>query len=372
MNELKLENCKKSLPTIRYGTLDITKCEVNVTYHRESKVGRSKKVKTIVDHRNGIVIKPSDRFWKSLFHEYKLGTPSEQFFSYFPYDEVFNRIKDRTDSPLSAICLEYIPDSGNQFIGHGLSRSNTQVRFDDVIDLLSKKNDDLKNFTFSDGVITADYRAKDPIANFEVAGDKYDGYIQIQAPIDGLGTPTTYIGAERLVCTNGATALSPIFRSQFKVSENGIKTLETIIDSYRNEDGFIQLKNRFANADLSYISMREAFKISKLFSTIMKDHQDNSKMHTAVWRFSDMLGSFAEELGISSLNQVSDKVASGIPMRPSVLSMIQLLTECSTHYLTGRDSIRVNTFVGGLISNNYDLELSKNHMGEYDDFLVRK
>ncbi len=372
MRTTTLEDCKKALPTIRYGTIDLTKCEVNVTYHRDSKVGRAKRVKTIVDHKNGIVIRPSDRFWKSLFHEYKLGTPSEQFFTYFPYDEVFDRIKQKTDSPLAAICLEYVPDSGNQFIGYGISRTNSQTRFDDVIDILHKKDADLKKYSFSNGVIQAEYKSKDPISNFQIAGDDYNGFIQIQAPVDGLAAPCTYIGVERLVCTNGAVAMSPVFRSQFKVAENGLKTLETIIDSYRNEDGFIQLRNRFANADLSYLSMREAFKISKLFSVIMKDQPDNSKMHTAVWRFSDMLGEFAEELGISSLNQVSDKVASGIPMRPSVLSMIQLLTECSTHYLAGSDAVRINTFIGGLISNNYDLELSKSHMGEYDDFLARK
>lgn len=372
MNSMKLEQLNKTLPAIRYGTLDLTKCEVNVTYHRDSKVGRAKRVKTIIDHKNGIVIKPSDRFWKSLFHEYKLGTPSEQFFNYFPYDEVFNRIRERTDSPMAAICLEYVPDSGNQFIGYGISRNNTQTRFDSVIEVLNKKCDDLRNFSFQNGVVLAEYRAKDPIANFSVAGDDYNGYFQIQTPIDGLGIPLTHIAAERLVCTNGAIAMSPIFRSQFKVEENGIKTLESIIDSYRNEDGFIQLKNRFMNADLSYLSMREAFKISKLFSTIMKDHESNTKMHTAVWKFSDMLGDFAEELGISSLSQLSDKVASSIPMRPSVLSMIQLLTECSSHYLDARSAVRVHSFIGGLISNNYDLELSKTQMGSYDDFLAKK
>ncbi|MFA5403986.1 MAG: hypothetical protein WC358_03525 [Ignavibacteria bacterium] len=372
MRETTLERCKKALPTIKYGTIDLTKCEVNISYHRDSKYGRSKKVKTIVDHKNGITIKPSSRFWKSLFLEYELGTPSEKFFTYFPYEEVFDRIKQKTDSPLAAICLEYVPESGNQFIGYGISRKNTQTRFDDVIAILERKQDDLKSYKFTNGVIEANYRAKDPISNFEIAGDAYNGFVQIHAPIDGLANPCTYLGAERLICTNGAIALSPVFRSQFKVAENGLKTLETIIDSYRNENGFIQLRNRFANADLSYLSMREAFKISKLFSTIMKDMPDNSKMHTAVWKFSDMLGEFAEELGISSLNQVSDKVASGIPMRPTVLSMIQLLTECSTHYLEGSDSVRVNTFVGGLISNNYDLELSKSQMGEYDAFLARK
>ena len=372
MNSYALEKLNKNLPTIRYGTLDLTQCEVTVSYHRDSKMGRSKKVKTIIDHKNGITIKPTDRFWKSLFHEYKLGTPSEQFFDYFTYDEVFNRIREKTDSPLAAICLEYVPDSGNHFYGYGISRSNSQTRFDSVMEVLNKKSDDLRDFRFQNGVVYAEYRAKDPIANFNIAGDDYNGYFQIQTPIDGLGIPLTYIAAEREVCTNGAVAISPVFRSTFKVESDGVKTLETIIDSYRNEDGFIQLRNRFQNADLSYLSMREAFKISKLFSNIMKNNDANTKMHTAVWKFSDMLGDFAEDLGIASLSQVSDKVASSIPMRPSVLSMIQLLTECSSHYLEGRDAIKIHSFVGGLISNNYDLELSKNHMGEYDAFLARK
>ena len=118
--------------------------------------------------------------------------------------------------------------------------------------------------------------------------------------------------------------------------------------------------------------MREAFKISGLFSSLLKNDGENSKLHKAIWTFGDMLGNYAEELGIASLHQVSDKVAGGIPMRPSVLSMIQLLTECSTHYLDGRDQVKVHKFVGNLISNNYDLELSRNHIGEYDAFLAKQ
>jgi hypothetical protein len=89
-----------------------------------------------------------------------------------------------------------------------------------------------------------------------------------------------------------------------------------------------------------------------------------------MYTFSEMLGDFETDLGISSLNQMSEKVASGIPMRPSVLSLIQLLSEVSTHHVKAIHQGHIDKFIGGLIANNYDMELSKNHMGEYDQYLI--
>ena len=361
---------KDETPIIRYATLDISKCRVDVEKVQKEGRGRPSIVKTITDTKNGIILRPTPRFWKSLFAEYKLGQPSESFFDYFPYEDVFNRIKQVTDSPLSALCVRYVPGTTNVFDAYGLSRKNTQTRFDGIMDVLEKKRDDLKDVVFDEGIIRAIYHAKDPVAKFDVAGDKYEGQVEIEIPIDGLGNSIAYIGAERLVCRNGATAISPVFRSTFKTGEDGVRTVESIIEGFRNEDGFIQLKKRFENADLSYISMREVFKINKLFQHIL-DREGNPKISKAVYTFSEMLGDFATELGISSFDQVSDKAAAGIPMRPTVLSMIQLLSECSSHYVSHKSGVKINTFIGSLISNNYDLELSKNHMGEYDDFLAK-
>lgn len=363
---------KNTLPVIKYATFDISKCEVQISYVRDSKLGRSRKVKTIVDNKNGIVIQPSDRFWASLFREYKLGPLAEQFFKYFTYEEVFNRIKSVCDSPLSAICLQYVPGTSNRFVGYGISRLAQQAHFDDVVGVLEKKSNDLKKFEYRDGVIRSTHYSKDQISNFVIGDDKYSGYVTVETPIDGVGMPQAFIGIEREVCTNGLTAMTSVFRSQFKVSGNGIRTLETILDGYRNEDGFIQLKKRFENADLSYISLREALKVSNLFSRLTEGENVDNKIHTAVWKFSDMLGDFPSELGIASLGQVSDKVAGSIPMRPSLLSVIQLLTECSSHYLAGGQSDMVHKFLGSMIASNYDLELSKTHMGDYDAFLLQR
>lgn len=362
----------EKMPTVKYATLDISKCEVEITAERTSAKGRARRVKTIMDKKNGIVIRPTDRFWRSFFHEYKLGSPADSFFDYFSYAEVFDRIKQRADNPLSAICLEYVPGTNNIFKGYGISRTNSATRFDDLLELYSSKADGLKDLSFDNGVITATYSSKDPISAFEVAGDKFDGTVAFNNPIDGFGHHHSYLGAERLVCANGMTAITPVFRSQFKLGESSMETLKGVIDGYRNEDGFIQLKKRFENAGLSYVSMKEVFKINKLFQHLQDEETGNAKLSRAIFQFSEMLGDFTQELGIASFDMVSDKVAAGIPMRPTVLEMIQLLTETSTHYLEKhKNAVRVNTYLGNLMSNNYDLELSKSHMGEYDAYLAK-
>lgn len=67
---------------------------------------------------------------------------------------------------------------------------------------------------------------------------------------------------------------------------------------------------------------------------------------------------------------MSEKVASGIPMRPSVLSLIQLLSEVSTHHVNRVHQATIDRFIGGLVSNNYDMELSRDHIGDYDAYLI--
>lgn len=360
-----------SLPVVKYASIRLDKLEVVVDeVQSESGRGRPKKVRTLIDHQHGISIKPTKRFWSSFFSEFELGNLAPKFFDYFPYDEVFKRIQDQTVDSMVGMCLKYVPGTTNRFEGFGITTDLRHTPYDDVVAQIQKQDPNVMSIQFDKGVIRSVHSAKDQVAKFTVAGDRYDGLFEIVTPVDGYGKPELYIGVEREVCTNGLVARHNAFRSQFKMQSNGIKTLETLIDGFRNEDGYIQIKRRFENADLSFASMAEVSKVNNLLYDLNEKYSCEG-IRRAVYEFSQLLGDFTRELNITSISQVPEKQAAGIPMRPTVLSLIQLLTEASTHHLKAEDAIRVDKFLGNLISNNYDLELYKNHCSEYDDFLLK-
>ena len=359
------------LPTIKYASIDLNRIDVEVREVSSGR-GRPRIVKTILDEKNNIRINPTKRFWGSFFEEFGLGTPSNKFFDYFEYTEFFERIQRDMDIPMIAVCLEHVPGTLNTFNAYGCTKSAKHVPYDDVVNMIQSSDPNTKQLYFKNGIVHSVHQSKDPIANFAIGADDYQGYYEISTPVDGHGKPEVFIGTERLFCTNGMTIRNKAFRSEFKIGSKGMSTLAQIIDGYRNEDGYIQLKKRFENADLSFASMREVHRVSQLLQDLTKHHRaDLNPMNRAMYDFGDMLGDFTSELGIASLNQVSDKIASGIPMRPSVLSLVQLLSEVSTHHLPRYAQGTVDKFLGSLISNNFDLELSKSHMGEYSDFLLK-
>lgn len=359
------------LPEIKYVTVDLNRVEVETQEVRRHAKGRPAIQRTLIDHKNGIRISPTKKFWSSFMDEFSLGNPSQKFFNYFDHAEIFRRIQKDMEVPNISVCLEHTRGQVDTYKAYGCTRDARHIPYDDVVDLIKTTDSNTKEIYFNNGLIHSVHHSKDPIANFSIGADDYNGFYEVITPVDGHGQSEAFIGTERLVCTNGMTIRNKAFRSEFKMGSMGMSTLAQIIDGFRNEDAYIQLKKRFENADLSYASMREVYKTSRLLQEIVQ-HPSNSTMamNNMMYTFSEMLGDFETDLGISSLNQMSEKVASGIPMRPSVLSLIQLLSEVSTHHVGAVHQGNIDRFIGGLIANNYDMELSKNHMGEYDDYLI--
>lgn len=359
------------LPEIKYINLDLNKIEVETREIRRSNKGRPAIERTLIDHKNGIRINPSKKFWSSFMDEFGLGNPSQKFFNYFDHSEIFQRVQKDMDTPMISVCLEHTRGQVDTYKAYGCTRDASHIPYDDVVGLIKKTDTNAKEIYFKDGLVHSVHRSKDPIANFTIGADDYDGFYEVITPVDGHGQPEVFIGTERLVCTNGMTIRNKAFRSEFKIGDMGMSTLAQIIDGFRNEDGYIQLKKRFENADLSYSSMREVYRTSRLLQEIVADGRNSAiAMSNMMYIFSEMLGDFETDLGISSLNQMSEKVAAGIPMRPTVLSLIQLLSEVSTHHVGAIHQGHIDKFIGSLISNNYDMELSKNHMGEYSQYLL--
>ena len=122
-------------------------------------------------------IKPSNRFWLSLFARYGFNSA---FFKYFDHHEVFKRISERESNDRMRICIER-GDRGSRLLA--VSNPAKPISdFDDLHCLISQY--DGNKVSYSDGLIESFHKPRN-FGNFEIAGDVFSPNFLLSYPIDG-------------------------------------------------------------------------------------------------------------------------------------------------------------------------------------------
>src|SRR5205085_2266357 len=83
------------------------------------------------------------------------------------------------------------------------------------------------------------------------AGDAFQNKFVIDTPIDGYGRPVVYLSLLRQVCSNGAVAHTPVFRSELALGRGEARVeyaLVRALDGFNNEEGFGALRQRYEAA----------------------------------------------------------------------------------------------------------------------------
>lgn len=83
-----------------------------------------------------------------------------------------------------------------------------------------------------------------------------------------------------------------------------------------------------------------------------------------------MTGDPAEAYGLANLDALSFKRQRTLPVKCTVYDAINFTTEVATHYARPEGARRLNALVGTTISEEYDMEGTKDRFGEFADFLV--
>lgn len=350
---------------------------------------------------NGEQHAPSQRFFTSLFARFQF---NKAFFKYFTHDEVFARIAERDNGDRLRVCVERSEDKNGKPQSRLLAVTNPArpiVAYDELIEKLGRYNGE--SVTYANGIVESQHSPRAGANGFNVGGDEHANRFLMSCPVDGYGLPSTYLALIRQVCENGMVAMSKAFRSTIALGQGDDDigfALTRVLDQFNNEEGFAALRQRLEAATRSWSSVNETNMLYKMLagmhSTKMVNAGDGSALAASptirksltayqgvregekdkplggrlMTAFHGMTGDTTQIYGLANLDALSVKRQRTLPVKCTVYDMINFATEVATHYADPDGTRRLNGFVGTLITNEYDMEGTKDSMGEFADFHV--
>jgi hypothetical protein len=84
-----------------------------------------------------------------------------------------------------------------------------------------------------------------------------------------------------------------------------------------------------------------------------------------------MTGDVSQLYGLANPDSLSAKRQKTLPVRCTVYDAMNFATEVATHYAKPEGARQLNAWVGGLISEEYDMENTKDSFTEFADFHLR-
>jgi hypothetical protein len=345
----------------------------------KDKTGRTQVKQVLIA---GTPVRPSVRFWTSL--QVRFGF-SANIFKFFRHDEVFQRISEVASNDRIRWCVERDEDGK----GTALAVTNpgsALIRHDDLMGLLDQY--EAENLAYANGFVRSTHSPRHG-GDFTIGGDGFRNKFIIDTPIDGFGRPLVYLSLLRLICANGAVGYSKAFRSELNVGKatDGVHfALMRVLEGFNNEEGFAALRQRFESATNSWASVNEA---NKLYKTLLRLHhrgdiEGNAPLPAAggdgaeeayrgqpiLRSFNQLTGDLTQMYGLANLDALSIKRQRTLPAQAKVYDLLNFASEVATHHATAAGNRTLQAFLGDLISNEYDLEGTGEHLGDWREFFI--
>lgn len=350
---------------------------------------------------DGDYLKGSDRFWTSLFARYGF---NKAFFEYFTPAETFERIAQHHPDEQLRVCVEKGKQSSRVLAVSAPDRAI--VGFDDLYKLLEDNGG--QQCKYDNGIVTSMQTPTRAMPDFEIADSAFQYQFCLSTPLDGYGAPNIYLALLRQVCSNGAIAMAPAFKSEVKLGKKDDDIMTQMLralDSFNNEEGFLALRQRFEAATKSYASIFEAqslydiltrqyskgavqnalqldpgnttliraLEAEELERTIGRADDGESVIGSqAIRAYHQLTGNLTHEYGLANLDALSQKRQRTLPTRATVYDLINLSTEIATHYAIPGASRQLQGWVGGLLANEYDMENTKEKFADFADFHMER
>lgn len=367
-------------------------CKISDLVATTETVAGKSRVKTIaIDDQP---MKPSDRFWQSMFSLFGF---NKTIFRYFSHAETFDRISQVAKNDRIRVCIQDDNDSttGNITMLGCSNPKKPVVAYDDIMELLEKKkpvaDTDKGGIDYHNGIVRSNHKPA-YAADWEVGGDLFSNRYVMDTPIDGYGKPSIYLSVLRAVCVNGAVMSAPAFRAMLNLGRGESDytlPITRAMDSYNNEDGYLAVRQRIGSAQKSWASIAET---QKLYKALQKAHsnggielnvdylknvkgwdgaktQDNSPLMRA---YNEMVGDITKVYGLANLDALSAKRQRALPAPCKVYDLMNFATEVASHHATPTGARIVQAFVGDLVAGGqeYDLEGTVDKFSDYRDLFI--
>ena len=325
-------------------------------------------------------VKPGKRFWNSL--QMRFGF-THNIFRYFSHQEVFRRISQKAPDDKVRYCLEHADGKDTPTL---LAVSNPKaavIEHDELEVLLTRYR--TKEQTYHDGVVRSCHAPRHS-SPFQIGGDGFESQYVIETPIDGFGRPALYLALLRQVCSNGAIALCPAFRSEINLgngSNHPSFGLERAMEGFNNEEGFAALRQRFESSTKSWASVHEVSRLARTVSTMLLHKEISNRIGMPVkggdggtedapvmYAFGRMAGDLTNIYGLANMDMLSAKRQRTLPAACRVYDLVNFASELATHHAKPEGGRKLQAYIGDLVSGEYDLEGTADQFADWKDFFV--
>jgi hypothetical protein len=372
------------------------------------------KVKHIEDGKvramsvDGVDVTPTPRFWTSLCSSFSTYGLSTKLFRLFEHAEVFQRLSDRVGGEGKDRVRFALEDSGaaRPTLLAVSNPARALVPYEKAKQMLARY--DAGTVEYAGGIVRSTH-APQHMDDVSIAGDGFTHQYVMETPIDGFGKPLIYLSLLRQVCSNGMIGYARAFRTEINIgnaSEREDDTMFSItraLDSFNNEEGYAALRDRFESAAMSWASIYEVNRVSRVIDQMTKGGMfrapsvpqlgcveqlatkrnivlggdgssatDSNPINIRILRaFTQLSGNLCEIYGITHLDAMSQKKMTKVPARCSMYELLNFLTELATHYCDEKNGRLLQAEVGNFVSSEYDLEGTKETHPDFSDFFTK-
>ncbi len=293
---------------------------------------------------DGVKFTPSCRFLKGLALRMKVSLSVFELFT--PLEVVRRAAKLAPDLKLRVTldqeereALGLIEDKGNP-----IPAGNIEV--------IMKEDRRLQDFEYGDGVIAGRF---DLGETWDVPGDsKYGVHIQTEVPVDGMGVPETTLATWRQVCSNGAIAEAPLFRTKMEVKDNSGDHFRRLLTSFSNPQGVEMLHARLIAANETKASVDEVHQVELFIRRQVRAARHQMLLYERLHGIAD---NPCVRYGVTDLGTIGERRRGLLPTGASVCDVMNFVSELSTHHGTLlKKPEAANGLLGAFYAKSYDLE----------------
>jgi len=338
---------------------------------------------------DNIDFKPSHRFWDSLNSKYGINA---SIFNNFGYKEVFSKISQKNPQKIRiAAQLNPFEDEPVTEFPKALAVSNPEksiIELDSIIWALQQSK--VTKIMYRDGILISRLVPNNEI-RFCVNGDddQLRSRFMLEVPVDGYSKSTVWpvYYRDHNNCCGALSASHKCNQSIINMGEECQKeNFLRIIQTYNNEEAWINLKNRILTSQNSWASVLEVMGLTRLFwemsmedfnqdylNRVYTEWADSERIISDVLRkLQDITGDVRAIYAISSIDSLSIKKQRILPTKASVYELLGFAARFSNNWLKYEAARRIDQYIGNILSTDFDLENSRESFPKFEDFLAER
>lgn len=291
----------------------------------------------------GVTYKPTERFYKSLASELKIPFG---VFGFFTPLEVMTRAAEK--EPL--LPLRLTVDTGDSKL-LGLTENKgipMPVRY---IENVLHNDSRLQQIEYGDGVMSA---TLDLDEQWNVPHDgAYHVHVRCRVPVDGVGMPDMNLATWRQVCSNGAVAEAPLFRTKMEIKDNSGDHFRRLLASFSNPSGVEQLQQRMCDAAETKASVGELVLLEGMIRRSVANARNQTLLRERLYEIAE---DPCVRYGVTDLSNIGEKKRALLPVGCSVADLLNFASELTTHHHDIlKEPAPVSAFSGTVLSRGFDL-----------------